>query len=191
MWQIHVGYNGSPKLQPSYDLFFRWLYTITTTTTITTQHHLHHHLFFLGPSFLKLNKYTLYTGTLLIHYQHYCCCMGVFNTTYSSHQPKKNRKESGGWGRGDWLPIGRLCCATKQNNKNQKQFEKIYNWSKQMVDWNIKKELSQKSKELFPRQRSSDNYEFLTGAYNPHLRASYVCMYVCVCVCVCVFHKSF
>jgi hypothetical protein len=72
-----------------------------TTTTITTQHHLHHHLFFLGPSFLKLNKYTLYTGTLLIHYQHYCCCMGVFNTTYSSHQPKKNRKERGEWGRGD------------------------------------------------------------------------------------------
>jgi hypothetical protein len=74
-----------------------------------------------------------------------------------------------------------LCCATKQNKKNQKQFEKIYNWSKQMVDWNIKKELSQKSKELFPRQRSSDNYEFLTGAYNPHLQASYVCMYVCMC----------
>jgi hypothetical protein len=61
-----------------------------------------------------------------------------------------------------------------------------------MVDWKIKKELSQKSKELFSQQRSSDNYEFLTGAYNPHLRASYVCMYVCmyVCVCVCVFFTN-
>jgi hypothetical protein len=39
--------------------------------------------------------------------------MGVFNTTYSSHQPKKNRKEKGG-GRGviDYLLAG---CAVQQN----------------------------------------------------------------------------
>lgn len=175
MCQIHVGYNGSPKLQPSYALFFRWLYTITTTITTTSFWVLH---FWSSTS-------THYTHTLLlIHYQHSCCCMGVFNTTYSSHHSPK-RTEMKGEGRGDWLPIG--CDVQQNKTKNSKQFEKIYNWSKQMVDCKIKKELSQKSKRAFLTTTVIRQlWVPLLGGLQPtfaSIECMYLCMYMYVCVC--------
>jgi hypothetical protein len=80
----------------------------------------------------------------------------------------------------------------QNRTKNSKQFEKICNWSKQMVDWKIKKELSQRSKRAFFTTTVIRQLWVPYWGLQPTF-ASIECMYVCmcVCVCVCVFHKSF
>ncbi len=159
------------------------------------KHHLHHHIF-LGPSFLKLNKYTLHTihtHTQRIHYQQCLLLHGVFLTLPTHHTSSKSTEKERGKGKGpgviDYL-LAVLCNKTKP-----KKFKTIWEnlQLKQTNGWLENKERVwvRYQMSFFHKNGHQDNYEFLTGAYNPHLRALNECMCVCVCVCVCVSYKSF
>ncbi len=157
-------------------------------------HHHHHHITPPPPpplfgSFISEAQqvHTTHTHTQLIHYQHYCCCMGVFNTTYSSHQPKKNRKERWGWE--GWLITYWLCCAAQQNKtKNSKtiwenlQLKQTNGWleNKERVESEIKRAFFTTTviRQLWVP------YWGLQPTF-ASIVCMYVCMYVCMCVCVC------
>jgi hypothetical protein len=156
----------------------------------------HHHITpppppHLSGSFISEAQQVHTTHTLLlIHYQHSCCCMGVFNTTYSSHHSPKRTEQKGKGEGGEWLITYWLWCATKQNKKFKTIWENLQ--LKQTNGWLENKERVESviKKSFFHNNGHQTTMSSFTGAYNPHLRALNVCIYVCIHMCVCVFFTS-
>ncbi len=184
MWQIHVGYNGSPKLQPSYTLFFRWLYTTSppppsphNTTSTTTSSFWVLHFWSSTSTHYTQAHYSFIINTIVVAW--------VSLTLPTHHTSPKRTERKGGSGEEviDYLLAG---CAVQQNKT--KKIKTIWEnlQLKQTNGWLEHKE----------RVESEIKGAFSTTTVIRQLWVPYwglqptfvsiICMYVCMCVCVCV-----